>query len=117
MKKINKKDSVLETTGIALPESESNTSPKELVSYCTTPKKAIKKKCKNCVGGEIHRIKTCMAKDCPLRDFRNKKGKVSKKVIQNFCLTFCFNKERKKNYKSVRNCSDNNCPFYSFHIK
>ncbi len=112
MSNINKMDSVLETTEIVLPESESNTSHEGQVLYYTSPKKAIKLKCKKCVGGEKCRIKTCMTKDCPLLEIKDRKGKVSKKIIQNFCLEFCFNKERKKNYQLVRNCSEDSCPFY-----
>ena len=117
MNTISKMDSVLETTPIAKPESKSNTSPKEQVLYSITPKKAIKEKCIDCVDGEKYRIKTCMATNCPLLKIRDRKGKVSKKIIQNFCLEFCFNKERKENFQAVRNCSDSNCPFYSFRIK
>jgi hypothetical protein len=76
-------------------------------------RKAIRWRCRNCVGWESFKIGICNYTKCPLHLYRsgngNQNAKAREKAIREYCL-WCCAKQRKEVYK----CSAKHCPLFVF---
>jgi hypothetical protein len=75
-----------------------------------TPKQALKYRCLDCCGGEKSEIKNCNAKSCSFHAYRkNYKGKISVKLIREFCKS-CMN----WGAEYIKDCTDKECSLYPY---
>jgi hypothetical protein len=79
-----------------------------------TPLKSIRKRCIDCHGYEMSRVRNCPGADCHLHPFRmgrEVRGKGSRlKAIRRYCVHDCMNHQTKE----VRLCPTPECWLYSY---
>jgi hypothetical protein len=76
-------------------------------------RKAIRERCRNCVGWNPSGVRSCEIAECPLHPYRSGNGKQNakarRKAIRDYCL-WCCAKQRKEVYK----CPAKYCPLFVF---
>ena len=75
-----------------------------------TPLTAIRRFCKECVGGNTTEIETCSVKgECVFFPYRNGKGRPSIQLIRKKCVE-CMGNDR----NAITECSMITCPLYPY---
>ena len=77
----------------------------------TTPLTAVRRFCKECVGGKNQEVESCSDKSCPFFKYRNGKGRPSISLIRKKCME-CMGKER----NAIEDCTTTTCPIYVYRL-
>lgn len=86
----------------------------------TSPLKAIRKKCLECMAGNANEVRLCHLEKCPLRSYRfgkksipenGKKILTSVKSIRAFCIECSV-----FNVAEVKKCEIKECPLFKFRM-
>ena len=76
-------------------------------------RKAIRKRCLNCVGWSVKDVKECEMTDCHLFEFRSGQGKQDSKLraraIRKFCLWCMCGRANE-----LSKCTSPDCPLFAF---
>ena len=76
-----------------------------------TPQIAVRRFCKECVGGVLSEIESCSDPECPFYKYRNGKGRLSVSLIRKKCME-CMGRER----NAVEDCTTTTCPIYIYRL-